>query len=56
MSDTIDIVGICVVTIIVVILAFATGNSVGRVHQCSTMHAEYHEGKCVIVTRTEVKL
>ena len=40
---------------IVAVLCFGLGFMFGREHQCTTMNAEYKNGKCMVVQQTEVK-
>lgn len=40
---------------VVAVLWFGFGFMLGREHQCTTMNAEYKNGKCMVVQRTEVK-
>lgn len=43
------------VIILVMFVFFMLGHSIGREHQCGVMGYEYNKGKCVEVTRVEVK-
>ena len=56
MSNTLDVVATVSVMIFAVAVAFVFGLRYGAMDQCQKIGAEYHDGKCVIVTRTEVKL
>ena len=40
---------------VVAVVWFGFGFMLGREHQCTTMNAEYKNGKCMVVQRTEVK-
>lgn len=40
---------------VIAVVCFGFGFMFGREHQCTTMEAEYKDGKCMVVKRTELK-
>ena len=55
MRDGFDILAIAFAYLAAAVVIFMFGMMYGREHQCRTMGYEYEKGKCIVVTRTEVK-
>ena len=55
MTDHENFITVAILLIVVIVTFFMFGFMFGREHQCNTLDAEYVKGKCVKVTRTEVK-
>ena len=55
MTDRFDFLTVAFAYVAAIIAIFMFGFMFGREHQCNTLEAEYVKGKCVKVTRTEVK-